>query len=348
MNPVLIVAGESSGERYGAGLVREFRKLHPEAAFLRHRRHADGRRGRRDPLPDGATLAVMGIFEVLSQIPRIRGIFRRSSGKRRRARPAAAVLIDSPDFNLRLAKRLKKAGSPGPLLRQPHGLGLEAGPAEDRPEARIPDDADLSLRGGDLQGRGHPGCVRRTSPARKGRRRSCSREEFFARHGLDPGKKLVVLLPGSRKRRIKVPRARPRGGRARSVVPFPLSSSSSWPRASKGPIWKKTFPSASAELRIIESDGYDAMAAADIVLSACGTATLEAALLGTPVVAFLQDFAPHLSRRTAVRQDPSLQHRQHPRRQTGRPRTHPEGVHRPKPGPGNDQGPRVGARSGLK
>jgi lipid-A-disaccharide synthase len=113
-----------------------------------------------------------------------------------------------------------------------------------------------------------------------------TRKEFFAWYGLDPGKKLVVLLPGSRKSELSshAPVLAEAAERIRGSVPaeFILVLAESLERAEL----EKAFPGGIRGLRIIDSDGYSAMAAADIVLSACGTATLEAALLGTPVVAF--------------------------------------------------------------
>ena len=75
MDPILIVAGESSGERYGAGLVREFRKLYPEARFFGIGGKQMSSEGVEILFPM-EHLAVMGIFEVISQVPRIRQIFK--------------------------------------------------------------------------------------------------------------------------------------------------------------------------------------------------------------------------------------------------------------------------------
>ena len=111
MDPILIVAGESSGERYGAGLVREFRKLHPEARFF-------GIGGRRD-VREGVEvlfpmehLAVMGIFEVISHVPRIRRIFRRIVQEADRGgppRPSSSIPLTSISG---WRAKLKKAGIP--------------------------------------------------------------------------------------------------------------------------------------------------------------------------------------------------------------------------------------------
>jgi lipid-A-disaccharide synthase len=284
MDPILIVAGESSGERYGAGLVREFRKLHPEARFFGiggKQMSAEGV----EVLFPMEHLAVMGIFEVISQIPRIRRIFRHIVREAVSRRPAAAVLIDSPDFNLRLARKLKKAGIPVLYYISPTVWAWRRGrlKAVRKHVARMmlifPFEEEI-YKAEDIPAAyiGHPLLERVKA--------DLTREEFFAGYGLDPGKKLVVLLPGSRKSEMRshAPVLAETVERIRGSVPaeFVLVLAESLER----PELDKAFPGGIRGLRIIDSDGYSAMAAADIVLSACGTATLEAALLGTPVVAF--------------------------------------------------------------
>jgi len=284
MDPILIVAGESSGEKYGAGLVREFRKLHPEVRFFGiggKQMSAEGV----EVLFPMEHLAVMGIFEVISQVPRIRRIFQHIVQEAASRRPAAAVLIDSPDFNLRLARKLKKAGIPVLYYVSPTVWAWRRGrlKAVRKHVARMmlifPFEEEIyKAEGIPAVYIGHPLLERVKA--------DFSREEFFAGYGLDPGKKLVVLLPGSRKSELRShgPVLAEAVERIRGSVPaeFVLVLAESLERAEL----EKAFSGCIRGLRIIDRDGYSAMAAADIVLSACGTATLEAALLGTPVVAF--------------------------------------------------------------
>jgi len=284
MDPILIVAGESSGEKYGAGLVREFRKLHPEVRFFGiggKQMSAEGV----EVLFPMEHLAVMGIFEVISQVPRIRRIFQHIVQEAASRRPAAAVLIDSPDFNLRLARKLNKAGIPVLYYVSPTVWAWRRGrlKAVRKHVARMmlifPFEEEIyKAEGIPAVYIGHPLLERVKA--------DLSREEFFAEYGLDPGKKLVVLLPGSRKSELRShgPVLAEAVERIRGSVPaeFVLVLAESLERAEL----EKAFSGRIRGLRIIDRDGYSAMAAADIVLSACGTATLEAALLGTPVVAF--------------------------------------------------------------
>jgi lipid-A-disaccharide synthase len=284
MDPILIVAGESSGERYGAGLVREFRKLYPEARFFGIGGKQMSSEGVEILFPM-EHLAVMGIFEVISQVPRIRQIFRQIVQETASRRPAAAVLIDSPDFNLRLARKLKKAGIPVLYYVSPTVWAWRRGrlKAVRKHVARMmlifPFEEEIYKAAGIPAAYiGHP--------LLESVKADLTREEFFSGHGLDPGKKLVVLLPGSRKNELRshAPVLAEAVERIRGSVPaeFVLVLAESLGRVDL----EKELPGGIRGLRIIDRDGYSAMAAADIVLSACGTATLEAALLGTPVVAF--------------------------------------------------------------
>ncbi len=282
--PVLIVAGESSGERYGAALVREFRRLHPETAFFGIGGPAMAAEGVEILFPT-EHLAVMGIFEVLSQVPRIRWIFRHIVREASRRAPAAAVLIDSPDFNLRLAKKLKKAGIPVLYYVSPTVWAWRRGRLKavrrfvSRMMLIFPFEEEIYRSEGiPASYIGHPLLER--VRARFGR------TELFAKYGFDPAKKLIVLLPGSRRGELRfhAPVLAETVARLRTSpdLQFALVLADSLRRSDLDRAW----PGPIEGLSVLESDGYEAMAAADLVLSSCGTATLEAALLGAPVVAY--------------------------------------------------------------
>ncbi len=282
--PVLIVAGESSGERYGAALVREFRKLHPGTAFFGVGGGRMAEEGVEILFPT-EHLAVMGIFEVLSQVPRIRRIFRHLVREAVSRRPAAAVLIDSPDFNLRLAKKLKEAGIPVLYYISPTVWAWRRGRLKtvrryvSRMMLIFPFEEEIYRSEGIPAAYiGHP-LLERV-------RAGFGRGEFFAKYGFNPAKKLVVLLPGSRRGELRyhapVLAETVERLRSSSDIQFALVLAESLGRDALKSFW----PGPIDELPVLDRDGYEAMAAADVVLSSCGTATLESALLGTPVVAF--------------------------------------------------------------
>jgi lipid-A-disaccharide synthase len=119
MNPrIMLVAGEVSGDIHGANLVMDLKALKPDievSAVCGERLRATGARC----LASIDELAHMGLVEVLRELPRIRALMNRLVADVESNRPDLAVLVDSPDFNLRLARRLKKKGIPVVLYVSP-------------------------------------------------------------------------------------------------------------------------------------------------------------------------------------------------------------------------------------
>jgi lipid-A-disaccharide synthase len=115
---LLVVAGEVSGDIHAGNLLSALQQFDPEI-------HAFGVGGERlasaglDLVASTDELAHMGLVEVLRELPRIRQIMHRLVQEAERRRPAVAVLVDSPDFNLRLAARLRKLGIPVVLYVSP-------------------------------------------------------------------------------------------------------------------------------------------------------------------------------------------------------------------------------------
>jgi lipid-A-disaccharide synthase len=281
---VLIVAGEKSGEAYGAGLVREFKTIEPSARFF----GIGGKRMESEgvdilfPMDD---LAVVGIVEILSQIPRIRKIFRRIQEEVKARAPQAAVLIDSPDFNLRLAKRLKKLGVPVLYYISPTVWAWRRGRLRTIKKnvtemlLIFPFEEAIYKNGG-IPARfvGHPLLERI--------RIAFGREEFCRKYGLDPKRKLITLLPGSRATEIRfhlpvLVRAMEKM-RREWAAQFVLVQADHLDED----FYRRFLPQGLPGLTTVRRDAYEAMAAGDLVLSACGTANLEAALVGTPLIAF--------------------------------------------------------------
>ncbi len=286
MNPpsVLIVAGEKSGENYGAAVVRAFRALNPEAKFF-------GVGGTNmtaagvEVLVPMEDLAVMGLAEIIGDIPRIRRILRRLEAEARVRRPAAAVLIDSPDFNLRLARRLKKIGVPvlyyiSPTVWAWRKRRLKTIQSVVRKMLLIfPFEREIYARAG-IPHRyvGHPLLERLQV--------RFSREEFVRKYGLDPARPVITLMPGSRKNEILRHIAVLRDAAAR----LKEERGAQFVLLQAGDLDPDFLPrllsGTEADIRLLTTDAYEAIASSDLVLSACGTANLEAALLGTPLVAF--------------------------------------------------------------
>ena len=282
--PVLIVAGEKSGDNYGAALVRAFRAIDPTVPFFGIGGTAMEEAGveRIVPMDD---LALIGLIEIIGHLPRLGRIFRRLAAEIKRRRPAATVLIDSPDFNLRLAKRLKALGVPVLYYIGPTVWAWRPGRLRTiRRRVRrmmliFPFEREIYERAGiSAAFVGHP-LVERL-------RTTMDRAAFFASRGLDPDRPLVVLMPGSRRGEIgnHLPVLGP------ALAPIKAATGAQFLMIKAENLdedaLRSGLPPDGPPVRIIDRGAYDALAAADLVLSSCGTANLEAALLGAPLVAF--------------------------------------------------------------
>ena len=283
MHPkILVSAGEASGDLYAALLVGELRRLWPDAAFFGctgPRLRAAGVR----TAVDAASLAVVGLLEVITHIPRIYGEYRRLLAAARRERPDVAILTDSPDFHLRVARRLHRDGIPVIYLVAPQVWAWRQGRLRgmrrnlQRLLCIFPFEEEFFARKGMAATYiGHPlaGLVRP----------SLGRDEFFRKHNLAADRPLIAVLPGSRRGEAArhLPALVDAVGRLNReqalnfVLPASANTGAAFfeERIGRSPI------------RVIEGESWDAMAHADLVLAASGTVTVEAALLGTPMVVF--------------------------------------------------------------
>jgi len=115
---ILISAGEASGDLYAAHLVRALRNRIGDVDLFGCAGPKMQETGVRTVV-DAASLAVVGLVEVVTHIPRIYGEYRKILRAARRERPRVAILTDSPDFHLRLARRLRRLGIPVVYLVAP-------------------------------------------------------------------------------------------------------------------------------------------------------------------------------------------------------------------------------------
>src|SRR5258708_24839423 len=106
---LLLSAGEASGDNYGAQLLLALRQLQAESAFF-GMGGEEMRAAGCELLVNASDVAVVGLAEVVTHLPAIYGKFKRLVAEARKRPPDAAVLIDFPDFNLRLARELHKLG----------------------------------------------------------------------------------------------------------------------------------------------------------------------------------------------------------------------------------------------
>jgi len=282
---IAVVAGEASGDLLGEGLIEALRKRFPQARF-------EGIGGPRmqaagcESLYPMQRLSVMGLAEVAGRMPEVMRLRRRLAGRWLADPPAAFVGIDAPDFNLHLEMRLRAGGVPtvhyvSPSVwawRRYRVRKIRAG--VDRMLALFPfEEAFYARHGVAACFVGHPLADRLREVADPAPARM--------RLGLSPHGPVVALLPGSRLTEVAAMAdslvgaahwLESRRPGIRFVVPF-------IDRATR-----ERFQQAIQSLQggavfnLLDGDANGAMAAADVVLLASGTATLEALLLGRAMV----------------------------------------------------------------
>ena len=289
MHPkILVSAGEASGDLYAALVVEELRRLVPDAEFFGStgpRLRAAGVR----TVVDAQSLAVAGLLEVVTHIPRIYGEYRKLLRAAQREPPDVAVLTDSPDFHLRVARRLAARGVPVIYLVAPQGWAWRKRRLSGmRRSLRhllciFPFEEEYFRREGlTATYIGHP-LAGRVGPA-------LSREEFFRKHRLVPERRLIVVLPGSRRGEAArhLPALRDAAERLSRdedmnfILPASATTGSEFFRKRMG----------DTPIQVIEGESWDAIAHSDLALAASGTVTVEAALLGTPMVTFYKVTTP--------------------------------------------------------
>jgi len=293
----LIVAGEASGDAHAASLVRALRAAAPETRY-----DFFGSTGKRmrdagvESIVKADELAILGLWEVGRALPQFWRAFadlKRATAERK---PDAAILIDWPDFNLRMARWLHRRG-----IRVIYYVSPQLWAWRSYRVRNIQRDVDLLLsilpfekdwyakRGiTNVEYVGHP----LTGEVRA----DYDRAEFCRRHDLNQAQPIAALLPGSRHKelvRILPPMldAAVAVKQTRTEVQFVIMVA---PNRSVDEAKKIVagHPAHTIEsLRIIHHETREALAAADVAAVASGTATLEAALLGTPLVIVYKESA---------------------------------------------------------
>jgi len=280
---IMIVAGEASGDIYGADLAREALKLDPSLHFF----GIGGARMREagvDTLVDSADMAVVGLVEVLKHFDVISGAFLKLKRILFSGRPDLLILIDYPGFNLRLAKAARKAGVKVLYYISPQIWAWRQGRVRkiarlvDHMAVILPFEAPFYERAGvPVSFVGHPmiDLVKVSG----------GRDEAAAGFGLDPGRKIVGLFPGSRRNEIE--RLLPVIVGAAVLlkqrfpdIQFALPLASTLRHEDIAP----QLAAAGLEVAITRERIHDLIRACDAVISVSGTVTLEIALVGTPMV----------------------------------------------------------------
>jgi lipid-A-disaccharide synthase len=283
--PIMVVAGEVSGDLHGATLCRALRALAPSRPLVGMGGERMAREGL-TRLADVTGAAAVGGTEALSPLPALVRAWRRlTAALQGSPRPATLVLVDFPEFNLRLARVARRAGVPVVYFIPPQVWAWR--PWRARAIARrvtlvlavFPFELALYRRAGArVEFVGHP-----VLDALAG---APEREEARRRLGLEGEAPVVGLLPGSRTQEIArtLPVLRAAAARIAAARPGTRFVLAGIERHDGRPDPLESLAGSTPPMRIVRGDPYTVMRAADLLLVNSGTATLEAALLGTPMV----------------------------------------------------------------
>jgi lipid-A-disaccharide synthase len=283
MPSVMISCGEPSGDLYAGALAEELRRLRPGTTVVglggEHLRRAGG-----DLVGDYRGLSVTGLVEAIRVLPRAWAVHRALVERARRERPDALVVIDFPDFNFRLAGSLHRLGIPVVYYVCPQVWAWRAGRLQvlkrlvDRALVIFPFEAAIYRDAGiPVEFVGHP--LLDLMPAGVGR------AALAAELGLDPAAPVVALLPGSRPNELRgtlptLAAAVPLIAARVPGVQFVVARAPALPDALFAPL----LDVAGSRIAIVDGRADDVLSASDVVITASGTATVQTAIHGCPMV----------------------------------------------------------------
>jgi lipid-A-disaccharide synthase len=286
---ILMVAGERSGDLHGAELAEALKAIVPGVEIWGCGGEAMSRAGV-DLVANLRDFAMVGITEVVTGLPRARRAFNAIMSAAEQRHPALAVLIDAPSLNLRLARRLKWRGVPVAYYVSPQIWAWKKWRMRhlqkrvDKMLCIFDFEEDIYRRAGiPVEYVGHPMLDRpeMTNPG-------MTRNEFFAAFGLDPALPAIALLPGSREIEVRyilpglvaaARELRRRDRRRQFVLPLAATLEAEGVESRL-----RENGSEPGLIKVLTNATHDCLRYADAAAVASGTATLETALLGCPMV----------------------------------------------------------------
>ena len=280
---VMIVVGEASGDLHGANLITELKKIYPNI-FCYGLGGNYMRKAGAEILSDVSELSIVGLVEIIRHYPRLHRILKRMINEFKNNPPDLLVLIDSPDFNLRLAKAAKKLdikvlyyispqiwawrASRIKLIKKCVDMMAVVFPFEVKfyKDAKVP-----------VKYVGHP--LTKDAVA------TVSRDNVFQNENLDASKKLIGIFPGSRKSEIErnlpiLIDAAIKLGLQRDDVQFIIPKASTLHEN----FIKKYINSPSLNIKTTKENIYNVINACDAIAAASGTVTLQITLMQVPYV----------------------------------------------------------------
>ncbi len=298
---ILIVAGETSGDLLGAHLVKAVLSMDPRLRFYgvggKHLRSMG-----MEVVFDNSEVAVVGILEVFSRLRSLYRMFRWLKRSLERDKPTLAILIDFPDFNLRLAKEANKRGVPVFYYISPQVWAWRRGRVKKIAKlvhkllVVLPFEVPFyRQRGIECEFVGHP-LIDIVKP-------HLSKEEAHEKFHLDGDKRTIGLLPGSRREEVQ------------NLLPVLLKSAHLLlrdfpnlqfiiplaPAIDRFQV-EKYIEDSNLDIRVVGEHIYDVFNICDLIITASGTATLEAAIMGTPmIIVYKVSFLSYLVGRLLVK-----------------------------------------------
>lgn len=286
---LLIITGEDSGDLYGGNLAREIKKLSPDMNIS----GVGGKQMRSagvDIICDVSDISVVGFLEVLEKLGSLRRLYRQIIEKFDSGNVKGVVLIDYPGFNLKVAKAAKERGIPVFYYISPQVWAWRKSRVKtikkyvDKMMVILPFEKDFYKKEGvDVEFVGHP-LLEVISPPLQGGELG-GREEICRKLGIDDRQLIIGILPGSRKKEIAymLPPILKASSLIKEKYPsvqflLPLSQSI------EKDYLKNFITSEYSYINVVKGKNYDVMKVSDLLITKSGTSTLEAAIIGTPMI----------------------------------------------------------------
>jgi lipid-A-disaccharide synthase len=285
---IMIVAGEPSGDTHAAKLVRAMRELAPETDFeffgaTSHKMREAGI----EEIVNADDFSVVGLPEIAKALPMFWKDFQKLKQTAAERKPDAVILVDFPDFNLKLAKSLKKQGlkiiyyiSPQIWAWRKYRVKTIA-KYVDLMLTILPFEKDWYAE----QGISHVRFV--GNPTVREVHANLTKEQFCAKHNLDSSKPIIALLAGSRHKEIvrilpAMLETAALMAKQNAELQFVVALAPTR-RLTEVEAAKKKVGKLPENLFVVKGETHEALNASDAAAVTSGTATLETAILGTPM-----------------------------------------------------------------
>jgi lipid-A-disaccharide synthase len=280
---ILLVAGEVSGDLHGSYLLEAIHRIDPEIQFFGVGGEGLKRAGMR-LLHHSQSLSVVGLTEVFVKLGSILKALRTLKKSLEKEKPDLIILVDFPDFNLRLARIAHRKGIPILYYISPQVWAWRPGRVKliarlvKKMVVLFPFEVPLyEAAGVDVEWVGHP-LLDIVKP-------TLSKEMAYQQFGLDPGRRTIGLLPGSRIHEIErlLPSLLASAQLLQKEIPdlqfvIPLA-----PGMSRATLSSR-MNAILVPVTVVEGFTYDVMNLCELLITASGTATLEGAILGKPMI----------------------------------------------------------------